>query len=146
MASVNKVIVIGYLGRDPEVHYFNDGNQSTQFSVAATERWKQDGQDKEITTWFNVQCFKRVAEIASEYLKKGSLCYVEGRLRNEEWTDKQGQKRTTAKVHCDVLRLLDSKASGAASGRPSTERPSSGANTAERPAERRAIDDEKMPF
>jgi single-strand DNA-binding protein len=111
MASVNKVIIVGNLGRDPEVRYMPDGAALANASVATTFRWKdkQSGEQKEETEWHRVTFRGRLAEIAGEYLKKGSPVYVEGRLRTRKWQDKDGGDRYTTEIVADQMQLLGSR-------------------------------------
>jgi len=111
MASVNKVIIVGNLGRDPEVRYMPDGAALANASVATTFRWKdkQSGEQKEETEWHRVTFRGRLAEIAGEYLKKGSPVYVEGRLRTRKWQDQSGQDRYTTEIVADQMQLLGSR-------------------------------------
>lgn len=107
MSSVNKAIILGRLGRDPEVRYTQGGEAVANLSVATSERWKdKNGEKQERTEWHRVTLWGRTAEIAGEYLKKGSLCYVEGRLQTRKYTDKDGVERYTTEVVGDQLRLL----------------------------------------
>src|ERR1051325_11347579 len=99
MASFNKITIVGYLGRDPEIRYTSQGTAVCDFSVATTERRKDKAGDlQEITTWFRVSLFGRQAEIAHQYLSKGRQVYIEGMLSQREWTDKDGQTRTGLEV------------------------------------------------
>ena len=110
MASVNKVILIGNLGRDPETRYMPDGGAITNISVATTETWKDKaGEKQEKTEWHRVAFFGKLAEIAGEYLKKGSQVYVEGRLRTRKWQDKEGQDRYTTEIVGDRMQMLGSR-------------------------------------
>lgn len=111
MASVNKVIIVGNLGADPETRYFPNGDSVTNIRVATTDRWKDkaSGEMKEATEWHRVAFFGRLAEIAGEYLKKGSQVYVEGSLRTRKWQDKDGHDRYTTEIRGDVLRMLGGK-------------------------------------
>ena len=111
MASVNKVILVGNLGADPETRYLPSGEAVVSLSVATTESWKDKatGEKKEVTEWWRVTLFGKLAEIAGQYLKKGSQVYIEGRGRTEKWQDKDGNDRYTFKVMGDVLRMLGSK-------------------------------------
>ena len=108
MASVNKVLLVGNLGRDPEVRYTPDNNAITNISVATTDRYKDKntGEQKEITEWHRVVFFNRLAEIAGEYLKKGSQVYIEGRLRTRNWTDKSGVEKYTTEIIADQMQML----------------------------------------
>jgi single-strand DNA-binding protein len=111
MASVNKVILVGNLGRDPETRYMPDGAALTNVSVATSYQWtdKASGEKKEETEWHRVTFRGRLAEIAGEYLKKGSQVYVEGRLRTRKWQDKEGQDRYTTEIMADAMQMLGSR-------------------------------------
>jgi single-strand DNA-binding protein len=111
---MQKILLIGYLGRDPEVKYSQQGTAVAQFSVATIERWKdKSGELQEHTEWFAVKTFGRRAEIAGEYLHKGSRVYLEGRKRTESWEDKQtGGKNYRDLVYVDKLEFLDSHGNG----------------------------------
>jgi single-strand DNA-binding protein len=111
MASVNKWIGIGNLGRDPETRYTASGEAICNFSIACTESWrdKQSGERKEMTEWVRISAFGKLAEICSQYLKKGSQVYVEGSLRTRKWTDKDGQERYTTEIRCDDMKMLGSR-------------------------------------
>jgi single-strand DNA-binding protein len=109
MASVNKVILVGNLGRDPETRYMPDGGAITNISVATTEQWKdKNGEKQEKTEWHRVAFFGKLAEIAGEYLKKGSQVYVEGRLQTREW-EKDGVKRYTTEIIANQMQMLGSR-------------------------------------
>jgi single-strand DNA-binding protein len=112
MASVNKVIIVGNLGRDPETRYLPSGEAVTNISVATTDTWKDkaSGEKKEATEWHRVSFFGRLAEIAGEYLKKGSQVYVEGQLRTRKWQDKEGKERYTTEIRADTMQMLGSRA------------------------------------
>ena len=113
MASVNKVILIGNLGRDPETRYMPDGGAITNISVATTETWKDKaGEKQEKTEWHRVAFFGKLAEIAGEYLKKGSQVYVEGSLRTRKWQDKEGQDRYSTDIRGDVMQMLGRREGG----------------------------------
>jgi len=110
MASVNKVILIGNLGRDPEVRYMPDGGAITNISIATTENWKdKNGEKQEKTEWHRVAFFGKLAEIAGEYLKKGSQVYVEGRLQTRKWQDKDGNDKYTTEIVADRMQMLGSR-------------------------------------
>jgi single-strand DNA-binding protein len=110
MASVNKVILIGNLGRDPETRYMPDGGAITNISIATTETWKDKNGDKqEKTEWHRVAFFGKLAEIAGEYLKKGSQVYVEGRLQTRKWQDKDGQDKYTTEIVANAMQMLGSR-------------------------------------
>lgn len=118
MASVNKCIFIGNLGRDPEMKYTASGEAICNFSIACTESWKdkQTGEKKEMTEWVRISFFGKLAEICGQYLKKGSQVYVEGSMRTRKWTDKDGQERYTTEIRGDVMRILGSKDSQSIGG------------------------------
>jgi single-strand DNA-binding protein len=110
MASVNKVIIIGNLGRDPETRYMPEGGAITNISVATTEKWKdKTGEMQEKTEWHRVAFFGKLAEIAGEYLKKGSQVYVEGRLQTRKWQDKDGQDKFSTEIVADRMQMLGSR-------------------------------------
>lgn len=108
MASVNKVIIVGNLGRDPETRYMPNGDAVTNITVATTENWKDKntGEKKELTEWHRVTFYRKLAEIAGQYLKKGSQIYVEGRLQTRKWTDKEGVERYTTEIIADTMQML----------------------------------------
>src|ERR671936_1621429 len=107
MGSVNKVILVGNLGRDAEVRYTPGGAAVSKFSLATTEVWTdKSGQRQERTEWHNIDLWGKQAESLSEYLVKGKQVYIEGRLQTDEYTDKEGQKRKSTKVRCDRVVLL----------------------------------------
>jgi single-strand DNA-binding protein len=113
MASVNKVILIGNLGRDPETRYMPEGGAITNISIATTDKWKdKNGEMQEKTEWHRVAFFGKLAEIAGEYLKKGSQVYVEGRLQTRKWQDKEGQDKYTTEVVANVMQMLGSRQGG----------------------------------
>ncbi len=114
MASVNKVILVGNLGRDPETRYMPDGAAITNASLATTFAWtdRASGEKKEETEWHRIVFRGRLAEIAGEYLKKGSQVYVEGRLRTRKWQDKEGHDRYTTEIVADTMQMLGSRAGG----------------------------------
>ena len=110
MASVNKVILVGNLGRDPETRYMPDGGAITNISIATTSTWKdKSGEKQEATEWHRIAFFGKLAEIAGEYLKKGSQVYVEGKLRTRKWQDKDGQDKYTTEVIADAMQMLGSR-------------------------------------
>ena len=118
MSSFNKITIVGYLGRDPELRYTPSGTAVCDFSVATTERKsKRDGEEgEEITTWFRVNMWGRQAELANQYLQKGRLVYVEGRLSQREYTDRDGNKRTSLDVHGTDMRFIGSRGDEMAAG------------------------------
>ena len=110
MASINKVFVLGNLGRDPETRYMPNGDAVTNFSIATSRQWKdKDGERKEETEWHRITCFGRTAEVAGEYLLKGMPVHVEGHLKTRKWQDKDGTDRYTTEIICDQLTLLAKK-------------------------------------
>src|SRR3990170_1010617 len=117
MASVNKVIIVGNLGRDPETRYLPSGEAVTNISVATTDTWKDktSGEKQERTEWHRVAFFGKLAEIAGEYLKKGSQVYIEGSLRTRKWQDKEGQERYTTEIIADRMQMLGSRGGGSES-------------------------------
>jgi single-strand DNA-binding protein len=124
MASVNKVILVGNLGRDPETRYMPDGAAITNVSVATSFQWndKASGEKKEETEWHRVVFRGKLAEVAGEYLKKGSQVYVEGRLRTRKWQDKEGQDKYTTEIIADRMQMLGSRSgSGEPRGEPPME-------------------------
>lgn len=111
MASLNKVQIIGNLGADPEVRHTTSGDQVTNIRVACTEKWrdKASGENRESTEWVNVTFYRKLAEIAGQYLRKGSQVYVEGRLKTDKYTDKNGVEKYTTKVEASELKMLGSR-------------------------------------
>jgi single-strand DNA-binding protein len=110
MASVNKVILIGNLGRDPELRYTPQGRPVANFSLATTERWtSKSGEKQERTEWHKIVLWGRQAEVANQYLKKGSPCYIEGRITTRSWEDKDKVKRYSTEIECTDMRLLGSR-------------------------------------
>lgn len=108
--GINKVIIVGNLGNDPETKYSGNGNAITNISVATSESWKgQDGQKQERTEWHRIVMFNKLAEIAGQHLKKGSKVYIEGSLRTRKWQDKDGQDRYTTEIVASQMQMLDSK-------------------------------------
>jgi len=103
---INKATILGRLGRDPETRHGNGGDAVTRFSLATTNKWKSGNELKEHTEWHRVVCFGRTAEIAGEYLRKGRLAHVEGELRTNKWTDKDGTERYTTEIICQRLTLI----------------------------------------
>src|SRR5918992_5110516 len=117
MGSVNKVILVGNLGRDAELRYTPGGSAVSKFSLATTEVWTdKGGQRQERTEWHNIDLWGKQAESLNEYLRKGKQVYVEGRLQTDEYTDKEGTKRKSTKVRCDRVVLLGSGGAGRSTG------------------------------
>ena len=127
MASVNKVILIGNLGRDPETRYMSNGEAVTNITVATTDTWKdRNGEKQEKTEWHRVTFYRKLAEIAGEYLKKGRQVYIEGRLETRKWTDKTGNERYTTEVIAADMKMLGSRSG---SGSFETNEPEAGSST-----------------
>lgn len=116
--SLNKVLLIGHLGADPESRFTTGGDAVANFNVATTFSWRTaDGENKEKTEWHRVVVFRKLAEVANEYLKKGQLVYIEGRLQTRDWEDKEGVKRYTTEVVCENFTMLGSKKDGGSSSK-----------------------------
>ncbi len=114
--SVNKVILVGRLGKDPETRYMTNGEAVTNVTLATSENWKdKNGEKQERTEWHNLVFYRRLAEIAGEYLKKGSQIYVEGKLQTRKWQDKEGKDRYTTEIIVNEMQMLGSKSGGASS-------------------------------
>ncbi len=115
--GINKVILVGNLGADPETRYMPSGSAVTNLSVATSESWKdkQTGEQKERTEWHKVAMFNRLAEIAAEYLRKGSQVYIEGKLRTRKWQDRDGNDRWTTEVIADEMQMLGGRGGGGGS-------------------------------
>jgi single-strand DNA-binding protein len=132
--GVNKVILVGNLGKDPETRYMPSGSAVTNLTLATSESWKdkQTGDQQERTEWHKIAMFGRLAEIAAEYLRKGSQVYIEGKLRTRKWQDKEGKDRYTTEIVADEMQMLGSKAGGAGAGAPASsgprERPAAAVN------------------
>ena len=126
MASVNKVILVGNLGKDPETRYAPNGDAICNITLATTDSWKDKttGEKKEMTEWHRVVFFNRLAEIAGQYLRKGSAVYVEGSLRTRKWQDKEGRDRYTTEIVADEMQMLGGRGGGGAGGGASERAPS----------------------
>jgi single-strand DNA-binding protein len=118
MASVNKVILVGNLGADPETRYLPSGDAVANIRLATTDRYKDkaSGEFKELTEWHRVAFFGRLAEIVNEYLKKGSSVYIEGRIRTRKWTDQQGQERYSTEIVADQMQMLGGRGGASMGG------------------------------
>lgn len=116
MSSINKAIIVGNLGKDPEARFAPSGDAIANITVATSEQWKDKstGEKKESTEWHRVVFFGKTAEIVSKYLTKGSQVYIEGKIKTRKWTDKDGQDRYTTEIHGDVMKMLGSKSEGSA--------------------------------
>ena len=149
MASVNKVILVGNLGRDPETRYMPDGAAITNVSVATSYQWndKASGEKKEETEWHRVVFRGKLAEVAGEYLKKGSQVYVEGRLRTRKWQDKEGQDKYTTEIVADRMQMLGSRAgAGEPRGEPSEPKAAEPRSAAKKPAGKFDDMEDDIPF
>lgn len=120
MAGINKVILIGNLGADPEMRYTQDQNAVANFRIATSERWtdRATNERRERTEWHRIVCFRRLAEICGEYLHKGSKVYIEGQLQTRSWEGQDGQTRYTTEVVAREMQMLDSRGSGGGFGGP----------------------------
>jgi single-strand DNA-binding protein len=157
MASVNKVIIVGNLGRDPETRYLPSGEAVTNISVATTETWKDkaSGEKKEATEWHRISFFGRLAEVAGEYLKKGSQVYIEGQLRTRKYQDKEtGKDRYSTEIRADRMQMLGSRAGAGVpndepAGEPATRSagaPKPAAGAAKKPAGKFDDMEDDIPF
>lgn len=148
--GVNKVILVGNLGQDPEVRYMPNGNAVANISVATSETWKDKntGDNQEKTEWHRVVLFRRLGEIAGEYLKKGSKVYIEGKLQTRKWQDQSGNDRYTTEIVADQMQMLDSR--GAGGGMDSSYDQSQPSQQSSKPASAPQMDsggfDDDIPF
>ena len=153
MAGINKVILIGRLGSDPEVRYTPSGVAVANFNIATSEEWKDkdSGEKKERTEWHRVVFFRRLAEIAGEYLKKGSQVYLEGKLQTRKWQDNSGNDRYTTEIVANEMQMLGGRSGGSA-GFPADSAPAPAAKNAPKAAQapakrpRRVTSAEKRPW
>jgi len=149
MASVNKVILVGNLGRDPETRYMTDGQAITNVSLATTFTWtdRSSGEKKEETEWHRIVFRGRLAEIAGEYLKKGSQIYVEGRLRTRKWQDKEGNDRYTTEIVADTMQMLGPRPQGAEPREPAVREGAGAAKGSAKPSAAKLADlEDDIPF
>lgn len=125
MRGVNKVIIIGNLGNDPEARQFGNGGSVTNISVATSEQWtdKQSGEKKEATEWHRIVLFNRLGEIAAQYLRKGSKVYIEGSLRTRKYQDQSGQDKYITEIRAEQMQMLDSQGEGQAPNNQNNNRP-----------------------
>lgn len=134
--SVNKVILIGFLGDAPETRFTQQGKPVTKFNVAVNENWKDaQGTKQERVEWFRIVCFGRLAEVSGEYLQRGRHVYLEGRLQTRKWEDRQGEKRTTVEIVASQMRILDRAPSNG-----------NGAKAADSPKVAESADESENPF
>lgn len=149
MPSVNKAIIVGHLGQDPETRYSSDGKAITNISVATTDKWKdkQSGEMREATEWHRIAFFDRLAEVAGEYLKKGSQVYVEGKLRTRKWQDKDGIDRYTTEILADSMQMLGSREQAKPQASPRQQRQQSNQYVSKEPPPHVGdVDDDPIPF
>ena len=144
--GVNKVILIGNLGADPEVRYVPGGSAIANVNIATSDSWKdkQTGENQERTEWHRVVFFSRLAEIVGEYLKKGAKVYVEGSLRTRKWQDKNGQDRYTTEIVANTMQMLDGRGAGQGSSHAAPSSPSDTEHHTSSPADAPLDDD--IPF
>jgi len=144
MASLNKVMLIGNLGKDPEVRYTASGQAVASFSLATSERYKnkQSGEWEEKTEWHNITLWGKQAEVAGEYLSKGKTVYIEGRLQTRKWQDKSGNDRYTTEIVGERMQMLGGKGDGGSRRTPDTSSESTGGGTYEEPP----FQDDDIPF
>lgn len=121
MASFNKIVIVGYLGRDPEIRYMQDGTAVCNFSVATSEKTKRNGETQDITTWFRVNVWGKQGEACNQYLSKGSQVYVDGRLSQSEFTDRDGNKRANLEIRANDVQFLSKQERGDESRQSSKE-------------------------
>jgi len=142
MASLNKVMLIGNLGKDPEVRYTASGQAVTGFSLATSEKFKgKNGEWEERTEWHNITLWGKLAEIAGEYLSKGKTVYIEGRLQTRKWQDKSGNDRYTTEIVGDKMQMLSAKGDGQRRGADASSEPAAGGSYEEPP-----FQDDDIPF
>jgi single-strand DNA-binding protein len=149
--SVNKVILIGNLGSDPEVRYLEGGSTVARFNIATSEAYtNKNGERVEQTEWHRIELWDRLAQIAEKYLKKGSSVYIEGKIRTESWTDKEGQPRTGVSIRANAMTLLGGggERGGAPSGTPAQAAPAMSRPVAESlpPTMTASKDEDDLPF
>ena len=148
--SVNKVILVGRLGRDPETRYTSGGQAVCNFSLATDESFRdKNGERQKRTEWHKIVLWTKLAEIAQQYLKKGALVYIEGRIQSRQWDDRDGQKRTSFEIVGNVMRMLGGRgesAAAASAGAGAEAEPSAPSATAHEEAPAPDITDEDIPF
>jgi len=149
--GINKVIIVGNLGQDPETRYMPSGKAVTNLRIATSESWKdkQTGEQREQTEWHSVVMYDRLAEIAAEYLRKGSQVYIEGKLRTRKWQDKEGRDRYTTEIQANEMQMLGGKGGGGGAGTESRAEPRAaggGERSAPPPPPRDDAFDDDIPF
>jgi single-strand DNA-binding protein len=147
MSSLNKVLLIGRLGKDPEIRYTADGSPVANFSLATSDFWTdKNGTRQERTEWHNIVAWNKLADLSKRYLTKGRQIYIEGRLRTREWDDRDGNKRRTVEVIASQLVLLGSRPEGMEAGGASAPRPNRTASESEEPLGEPGVTDDDIPF
>jgi single-strand DNA-binding protein len=148
--GVNKVILVGNLGKDPEMRYTSNNTAVANITIATSEQWKDKntGEMQERTEWHNVVFYSRLAEVVGEYLHKGSQVYVEGSLRTEKWQDKEGKDRYTTKIHAFEMQMLGGKGEGGGQQSQEPQRQQQGQRQQQQPPKQNNFDDfdEDIPF
>jgi single-strand DNA-binding protein len=146
--GINKVIVVGNLGQDPDTRYMPSGSAVTNITVATNESWKdkQTGEQKDRTEWHKIAMFGRLAEIAAEYLRKGSQVYIEGKLRTRKWQDKDGNDRYTTEIIADEMQMLGGRGGAGGSAPMHDDRPPQGAPSSPPPQGSSDDFDDDIPF
>ena len=145
---LNQAQIIGHLGKDPDVRYMPNGDPVTTFSLATTERWKDKttGQQKESVEWHRVVSYGRLAEICGQYLKKGSLAFVQGKISTKKWTDKDGVDRYTTEIRAESLKMLSGRPDGANNPAQATPPVNTSQTSAQEPAASGQPLDDDIPF
>lgn len=148
MSSFNKITIVGHLGRDPVLRYTPQGTAVCDFSVATTERRSGGGggDAQDITTWFKITLWGKQAEVANQYLSKGKQVYIEGRLRQSEYTDREGMKRMSLEVTASDIHFLGTKGEEGSAGAAASARPASAPSQSSAPMEDHQPSDEDIPF
>jgi len=145
--SVNKAILVGRLGRDPETRYTSGGQAVSNFTLATDESYRdRSGERQKRTEWHRIVLWGKLAEIAQQYLKKGTMVYIEGRIQTRQWDDREGNKRTTVEIVGNVMRMLSTRAETAAAAAGATVDVEASAVAADEPAANPEISDEDIPF
>lgn len=146
--GINKVIIVGNLGNDPETRYMPSGGAVTNLSIATSESWKdkQTGEQKDRTEWHKVVMFQRLAEIAAEYLRKGSQVYIEGKLQTRKWQDNSGNDRYTTEIVADEMQMLGGRGGGGSAGFADNAAPATASASASASAAGPADFDDDIPF
>jgi single-strand DNA-binding protein len=145
--SVNKAILVGRLGRDPETRYTSGGQAVSNFTLATDESYRdRSGERQKRTEWHRIVLWGKLAEIAQQYLKKGTMVYIEGRIQTRQWDDREGNKRTTVEIVGNVMRMLSTRAETAAAAAGATADVEPSAAAADEPAASPEISDEDIPF